>query len=60
MTRREFFTKVVETTAAIITGTWLVVKKASPRKYITALKSGRYPGKLKNLSNIEKVSKWSG
>jgi hypothetical protein len=60
MTRRTFFAKVIETTAAIIAGSWLVVKKASPRRFITAYKSSRYPGRLKNLSNIEKMSKWSG
>ncbi len=60
MTRRTFFAKLIKTTAAIIAGTWLVVKKASPRKFATALKSNKYPGRLKKLPNIEKVSKWSG
>jgi len=60
MTRRTFFAKLMKTTAAIIAGSWLVVKKASPRKFITALKSSRYPGRIKKISNIEKVSKWSG
>ncbi len=60
MTRRMFFAKLIKTTAAIIAGSWLVVKKASPRRFTTAYKSSKYPGKIKNLSNIEKNSKWSG
>lgn len=60
MTRRKFIRNVVKAASAIIVGTWWLVGKASPRKFVRAVKLNKYPGLLKPLQNIHKQSKWSG
>jgi len=60
MTRRKFIQKVIEALSAVIIGTCWLAKKASPRRFVRALRVKKYPGSLKPLDNIEKQSKWSG
>jgi hypothetical protein len=59
MTRRKFISRLIKAGSAVIVGTWLLAKKAVPRKFVRA-KAGRFPGSLKPLTGICKQSKWSG
>jgi hypothetical protein len=60
MTRRKFIQKLVKAGSAVIAGTWWLAKKTSPRKFVWAIKTKKYPGSLTSLRNICKQSKWSG
>jgi hypothetical protein len=60
MTRREFIQELIKTGSAIIVGVCWVAKKASPRKFVRALRLRKYPGVLKPLQDVNKQSKWSG
>jgi hypothetical protein len=60
MTRRKFIQGLLKAGAAIIVGVCWIAKKASPRRFIWAVKLKKYPGLLKPLSDIHKQSKWSG
>ncbi len=60
MTRRKFIQELLKGAAAIFVGVCWIAKKASPRKFVRAIKLKRYPGRLKLLRNIHKQSKWSG
>jgi hypothetical protein len=44
---------------AAITGIRILAEK-SAKIFIRAVASKNYPGQIKPLSNIEKISKWSG
>lgn len=44
---------------AAVTGAWTLAKKI-PRRFVRAVASKNYPGQIKPLSNIEKISEWSG
>lgn len=60
MTRRKFIQRLVKAGSAIIVGTWWLVKKAAPRKFVRAVRLKKYPGSLRPLRDISKQSKWSG
>jgi len=60
MTRRKFVQKLIKAGSAIIVGAWWLAEKATPRKFVWALKTKKFPGSLKRLRNITKQSKWSG
>ena len=60
MTRRKFVQKLIKAGSAIIVGVWWLAEKATPRKFVWALMTKKFPGSLKRLRNITKQSKWSG
>ena len=60
MTRRKFIQELLKAGAAVIVGVCWIAKKASPRKFIRAVRLRKYPGSLKPLQDIHKPSKWSG
>jgi hypothetical protein len=60
MKRRKFIQKLINTGLAVIAGTCWLAKKATPRKFVWAIRLKKYPGSLKPLQDISKQSKWSG
>jgi len=60
MTRRKFVRKLIVAASTIIAGTSWFVKKATPRKFIRAVRFKKYPGSLKPMGDISKQGKWSG
>jgi hypothetical protein len=60
MTRRKFIQELLKAGSAVIVGVCWIAKKASPRRFIWAVKLKKYPGFLKPLQNVYKQSKWSG
>ncbi len=60
MTRREFIQFVLKTSSAIAVGAYFIADKVSPRKFIRAVRQKKYPGSVKQLSNINTQGKWSG
>ncbi len=60
MTRRKFIQELLKAGSAIIVGACWVAKKASPRKFIRALKLQKYPGFIKPLQGLLRQGKWSG
>ncbi len=60
MTRRKFVQKLMKAGSVIIFGAWWLAKKAVPRKFVWAVKTKKYPGRLKPLRDISKQSKWNG
>ena len=60
MTRRKFIQRLMKAGTAVIVGGWVIAKKAVPRKFVWAVKFGKFPGLIRPLRNIHKESKWSG
>ncbi len=60
MTRRKFIRYAAETAVAIAAGAWILAKKAATRVFVRAERFGKYPGKVKPLSDINTQGKWSG
>jgi len=60
MTRRKFIQELIKGGAAIVVGVYWLAEKTSPRKFIRAVRLGKYPGSLKPLADIHKQGKWSG
>jgi hypothetical protein len=60
MTRRKFIQELIKAGSAIVIGVCWLAEKASPRKFIRAVRLGKYPGSLKPLQDVNKQSKWSG
>ncbi|MHC4158625.1 MAG: twin-arginine translocation signal domain-containing protein [Planctomycetota bacterium] len=60
MTRRKFIQKLAKIGSAVVLGICWVSRKASPRKFVRAVRLKKYPGSLKTLRNIQKQGKWSG
>jgi hypothetical protein len=60
MTRRRFIQKLMRAGSAILIGTSWLAKKAAPRKFVRAVRLGKYPGPLRPLDNISTQGKWSG
>jgi hypothetical protein len=60
MTRRKFVQKVIKAGSAVVLGVWWLAKKTAPRRFVWAVKTKQYPGRLRPLRNITKESKWSG
>jgi len=60
MTRRKFIRKLMGAGSMIVAGASLFVRKASPRKFIRAIKFKKYPGLIRPMGDISKQGKWSG
>jgi hypothetical protein len=62
MTRREFIQFVLKITSAIAIDAVAIGEKVSPRKFIRAIRHKKYPGSIKELSNINinTKGKWNG
>jgi len=60
MTRRKFIQKLIKASLAIVIGVSWFARKATPRKFVRALRVKKYPGSLRPLKDISKQSKWSG
>ncbi len=60
MTRRKFTQKLITAATVVIGGASWIANKASPRKFVRALRIKKYPGSLKPLGDISQQSKWSG
>jgi hypothetical protein len=60
MTRRKFINKLITTGSIIIAAISCLAKKANPRKFVRAMRTKKYPGRLKPLRDISKQCKWSG
>lgn len=60
MTRRKFIRKLISVGTALIAGTSWLAQKATPRRFVWALRWHKYPGTVKPLSTISKKGKWSG
>ncbi|UCG59995.1 MAG: hypothetical protein JSU70_10830 [Phycisphaerales bacterium] len=60
MTRRKFFIKVVGAGSAIVLGVSWLAGKASPRRFVRAVRTNCYPGCLESLREITKMGKWGG
>jgi len=60
MTRRKFIRRLIKAGSAIVVGFSWLASKASPRKFIWAVRAKKYPGIVKPLRDISKQSKWSG
>lgn len=60
MTRREFVQFILKTASAIAVGVYVIGDKVSPRKFIRAERLKKYPGSIKQLSNINTQGKWNG
>lgn len=60
MTRRKFIHKLIKAGSVIaVSASWLI-SRASPRKFVRAIRVKKYPGSLKPLRDISEQSKWSG
>ncbi|MHC4456711.1 MAG: hypothetical protein ACYS0I_06390 [Planctomycetota bacterium] len=60
MTRRKFIQKLLKGCSIIFVGAWGLAKKASPRRFMRAVRLKNYPGSLRPLQDITKQGKWSG
>ncbi len=60
MTRRKFVRKLMTAGSAIVVGATWLASKASPQRFVRAVRAGRYPGALKPLKDISRPGKWSG
>jgi hypothetical protein len=60
MTRRKFIQKLIVAGSAIVAGASWFIDKATPRKFIRAVRLKKYPGPIKPMENILKQGKWSG
>ncbi|MHC4150127.1 MAG: hypothetical protein ACYSR5_11655 [Planctomycetota bacterium] len=60
MTRRKFIQKLVKAGSVIIVGLSWVGQRASPRRFVRAVRLNKYPGRLKSLQHTNKQAKWSG
>ena len=60
MTRRRFIQKLTKTGSAILVGASWLAKKAAPRKFVRAVRLGKYPGPVRPLRDISEQGKWSG
>jgi hypothetical protein len=60
MTRRKFIQKIISITLAAVSGIVFIAQKASPRRFVRAIKLKKYPGSLKPLQKIESQGKWGG
>lgn len=60
MTRRKFVHVLIKTCSGVGIGTWWLAKKVTPRKFVRAVETRKYPGSVKPLRDISKPGKWSG
>ena len=60
MTRRKFLQVIAGMFPAVLGALAWLAKKACPRKFVRAVRGGSYPGRVKDLNDINKAGKWSG
>jgi hypothetical protein len=60
MTRRQFIEKLIAAGPIAAAGLWWLAKKASPRRFIRAVRNNNYPGKLRAFEDIFNKNQWSG
>ncbi len=60
MTRRRLIRELVKAGSVIVLGASWLANKATPRRFVRAVRLGKYPGLLKPLRDISEQSKWSG
>jgi hypothetical protein len=62
MRRRRFFGNLMRVSLGIAAPLLWLGQKASPRRFVRALRPNRYPGPLKSLeeSKIERPARWIG
>ena len=60
MTRRKFIGKLMTAGSAIVVGASWVARKASPRRFVCAVRIREYPGELKPMKHTFGQGKWSG
>lgn len=60
MTRRKFVLKLMKAGSAIVVGASWLARKASPRRFVRAVRIDKYPGALKPMKDIFGQGKWSG
>ncbi len=60
MTRRKFIRYAAETAVTIAVGAWVLAEKVAAKVFVRAEQFGKYPGKVKPLSDINTQGKWSG
>ncbi|MHC4062029.1 MAG: hypothetical protein ACYSUC_09880 [Planctomycetota bacterium] len=60
MTRRKFLHRLMKAGSVLIAGTCWAAKKASPRRFVRAIRLKKYPGSVGPLTDISKPAKWSG
>jgi hypothetical protein len=60
MTRRSFLQKIMTAGATVLVAGWALAKTVVPRSFVRARPLSKYPGRLKNIDNINSQSKWSG
>lgn len=59
MRRRTFLKSILIAAATGAGGLWCTTKKRC-RKFVRAVKSNCYPGKVGRISDIDTTGKWSG
>ncbi len=65
MTRRKFLHRLIQTGLLGLSGLWWLTtraigKRAVPRRFVRAIRTRNYPGKVRSLPTINKNAKWSG
>ena len=60
MTRRKFIGRLIKAGSVIAVGIWWLTEKVVPRRFVRAGLHKKYPGPLRPLGDVGKMSKWSG
>ena len=62
MTRRDFGKMLAAVTVALGAGLWPTIKKVVPVRFVRAVTTGRFPGRLRPLADadVKKPAPWSG
>jgi hypothetical protein len=60
MTRRKFIIRLITAGLAVAIGAFNIVRKVKIRKFVRAVRFGRYPGPLKSLRDISEQGIWKG
>ncbi len=60
MTRRKFIRRVLAVGSGVLVGLRRAAAKAAPRKFVRALRHGRYPGPFRAPHDILTQGRWSG
>ena len=60
MNRRSFLQITAGTFASLLLGFRAVAKKASPRKFIVAVRGKVFPGTVKDMEDINDIAEWGG
>ncbi len=60
MTRRSFLQKILAAGSTVLAAGWALAKNVVPQRFLLAKPLAKYPGRLKEIGNINTQSKWSG